>query len=253
MHSISAVILTYNSEKYLADILKKLSLCCDEIVIVDSGSKDSTEKICKEFKCKFTFHAFENFKLQRTFALDSCMHQYVLMVDSDEVPGDDLIQAINELKKSEKLKDAYTIKREWYVLGKKIHAAYPVVSPDFPVRLINKNKSNFNHSPVVHEEPSGHETLAVLQGTLHHYTFETKKEIAEKLERYSTLSAQTLLSKGKNLNSMQELLSAVSAFVKWYFFKGGWRDGKTGMILGKYAFDYTSRKYQKARAMAKSK
>jgi hypothetical protein len=160
------------------------------------------------------------------------------------------MSALNALKKSDAVLDAYRLKREWYVLGKKIHAVYPVVSPDYPVRLFDKRKSNFDQSPVVHEEPSGYKTIGILSGTLKHYTFETKKEISEKLERYASLSAETLLKKKKNLSMFQQYLSATAAFMKWYFAKGGWKDGGVGLTLGKYSFNYTFLKYKKARAVS---
>ncbi len=246
-HQISAFLLTLNSEKYLEKILLQLKKACDEIVIVDSGSVDSTKMISQNHRCRFFVRVFDDFKSQRAFALEQCAHPLVLMVDSDEVPDDLLISELNLLKNSSSLDDAYRIKREWFVLGKKIHAAYPVVSPDFPVRLFDKRISNFSTSPIVHEEPSGYKTISVISGSLHHYTFETKKEIAEKLDRYTSLSAQTLLNKKKSLNVVQQYLSATAAFVKWYFAKGGWRDGVVGLAMGKYAFNYTFLKYRKAR------
>jgi len=248
----SAFILTRNSEKYLELILMQLQKACEEIIVLDSGSTDGTKAISEKHGCRFFFREFDNFKNQRTFALEKCAHDYVLMVDSDEVPDDTLAGSLKLLAANEKLFDAYRIQRDWFVLGRKIHAVYPVVSPDFPVRLFDRRISSFKNSPVVHEEPSGYKNISVLQGALHHYTFETKKEIAEKLERYTALSAQTLLKKNKNLSTMQRVLSSTAAFIKWYFVKGGWRDGVTGIILAKYAFDYTFLKYGKARAAVRS-
>ncbi|CAN5538919.1 glycosyltransferase family 2 protein [soil metagenome] len=247
MHGLSAFILTHNSEKYLGRIISQLKKTCDEIVVVDSGSTDETKHIAEQSNCIFLLRIFDNFKNQRAYALNQCSHHLVLMIDSDEIPDGELIASCNALKNAEVLADAYRLKRIWYVLGKNIHAVYPVVSPDYPVRLFDKRISNFDNSPVVHEEPSGYRTIAVLEGALHHYTFETKKEIAEKLERYAALSAQTLLGKKKNLSAVQQWLSSIAAFVKWYFAKGGWKDGATGIVLAKYAFDYTFMKYRKAR------
>lgn len=193
---------------------------------------------------------FDNFRNQRAFALSECQNNLVLMVDSDEVPDELMIESLAKLKNQDSIADAYRLKRVWIVLGKKIHAVYPVVSPDYPVRLFDKRKSNFDHSPVVHEEPSGYKSIETLGGSLHHYTFESKKEINEKLERYTTLSAETLLKKKKNLSVIQQWLSAIAAFMKWYFAKGGWRDGSTGVVLAKFAFDYTFLKYGKARVVS---
>ena len=252
MKQLSAFILTYNSEKYLDRIILQLGKTCDEILVVDSGSRDSTKYVAEKHHCRFLFRAFDNFKNQRTFAVDNCMHDLVLMVDSDEIPDDELISSLNKLKNGEVLLDAYRLKRDWYVLGKKIHALYPVVSPDFPVRLFDRRKSNFKNSPVVHEEPSGYQSIAVLGGALHHYTFESKQEIKEKLERYTLLSAETLLKKNKSLSVIQQWLSSIAAFLKWYFGMGGWKDGVTGIVLAKYAFDYTFLKYEKARKKVQS-
>ena len=46
---LSVVILTLNSEKHLAEVLKSCEFA-DEVVVVDSGSTDSTEQICVGFK-----------------------------------------------------------------------------------------------------------------------------------------------------------------------------------------------------------
>ena len=46
---LSVVILTLNSEKYLAEVLRSCEFA-DEVVVVDSGSQDATEQICAGFK-----------------------------------------------------------------------------------------------------------------------------------------------------------------------------------------------------------
>jgi glycosyltransferase involved in cell wall biosynthesis len=249
VNQLSAFILTLNSEKYLGQILHQLKKACDEIVVVDSDSIDQTKSIAEKENVRFLSREFDNFKNQRAYAVQQCTNDFVLMIDSDEIPDDSLISALNAIKTSHEILDAYRLRREWFVLGKKIHAVYPVVSPDFPVRLFDKRKSNFDNSPVVHEEPSGYKTIGVVDGTLNHFTFETKKEIADKLDRYASLSAETLLKKKKNLSVVQQTLSSTAAFVKWYFGKGGWRDGIVGITLGMYAFNYTFLKYEKARSI----
>ncbi len=83
MAPLSLYILTYNSEKYLEQILASASRVCDEIIIVDSGSTDSTKVVGQKFNCKIYDRAFDNFREQRNFALSQCTHDYVLSFDSD--------------------------------------------------------------------------------------------------------------------------------------------------------------------------
>lgn len=251
MNGISGFILTFNSEKYLDRIISALGKCCDEIVVVDSGSSDSTRAIAEKYGCKFFVRPLDNFKAQRAFATEQCSCDLVLMVDSDEIPDDVLILSLKSLRNSPEHLDAYRIQRDWVVLGKKVHAIYPVVSPDFPVRLFDKRRCNFDSSSIVHEEPAGYRNAGILAGTLSHLTFETREELAAKLERYSSLSATTLLEKRKPVGIISQWLSSLAAFFKWYALKGGWKDGAAGVVLAKYAFDYTFLKYRKARAFRK--
>jgi hypothetical protein len=38
--------------------------------------------------------------------------------------------------------------RYWFVLGEEVRTIYPVSSPDFPVRLFNRQQARFNQRPV---------------------------------------------------------------------------------------------------------
>ena len=246
---LSVFILTRNSEKYLDAVLSQLKKACDDVLVVESRSTDSTVSIAKKNGARFLERDFDNFRDQRMWATEQCTHSWVLMVDSDEIPDDALIEALLRWKDAVPEAQAYRIPRTWYVLGKQIHAVYPVVSPDFPVRLFDKRVAGFKNSPVVHEEPSGYSTIQTLTGSLQHHTFETDEEIERKLEQYTDLSAQTLLKRKKDTGHLQQWLSSVAAFCKWYFAKGGWKDGMTGVRMGRYAFEYTFRKYEKARRL----
>ena len=46
MPGITAAIITFNEEDRIAEVIASLA-CCDEILVVDSGSTDRTEEIAK--------------------------------------------------------------------------------------------------------------------------------------------------------------------------------------------------------------
>jgi len=247
MYNLSAYILTHNSEKYLSEILKSLEKVADEILIIDSGSNDNTEQIAKSFdKVNFIVHPFSNFKSQRTFAADSCKFDYVLFLDSDELPDENFILGLIELKESGFDNDAYVAERHWNILGKDISVFYPIVSPDFPIRLYNKKLVNFNNSSLVHETPDGFKTKGRLNGKLQHISFENKEIMESKLQLYTNIAAADLILKNKKLSKSRAFASAISAFIKWYFLKKGFLDGLVGLTLGKYAYRYSLLKYIKA-------
>jgi len=254
MEPLSAYILTCNSEEYLGKILALIEPIVDEILVLDSGSADRTREIAESFtKVRWQQRALDDFSSQRNYALAQCAARHVLFLDSDEIPDDELIQGILRLRQEGFSADVYTVQRDWIVLyGKKIHSLYPLSTPDFPIRLLDKAKSGYHEtSNLVHETLTGYESSKVLPGRLRHYTFRTRKEIARKLKLYSDLAAKDLLMHRKSLHWLHQAFNPFIAFIKWYFGKGGFKDGRTGLIFAAYAFNYTREKYRKAAKLAK--
>ena len=60
MVKLSVYLVTLNEEQRLEKTLKAAAKVADEIVVVDSGSTDKTEKIAKKFKANFIFHKWKN-------------------------------------------------------------------------------------------------------------------------------------------------------------------------------------------------
>jgi glycosyltransferase involved in cell wall biosynthesis len=247
--SLSFYMLIKNGEQYLEDILSRIAKIADEIILLDSGSQDSSQDIGQKWGAQWHFREFDNFRDQRTYALSLCRFKFVLFLDADEVPDESFIEHIRQLKQTGFDADAYRLRREWIVLGKPVHCIYPVQSPDFPVRLIDKSKVSFQNSNLVHEDYSGFTTTATLRGKVFHYTFHSREEMRKKLDFYTQLAAQNMYVKGKKFRLLNLLINPLAAWWKWYFLNGGWQDGATGITLANYAFRYTFLKYSKLRQL----
>ncbi len=245
---LSFYMLVKNSEQYLDTILSRIHAIADEIILLDSGSQDQTRSIAEKWHAQWHFRPLDNFKNQRSFALSLCRHPHVLFLDADEIPDDELIKQIKLLKQNGFAAQAYRLRREWIALGKPVHSIYPVESPDFPIRLVNKNKVSFAGSTLVHESYSGYQSIEILPGKISHFTFHSRDEIRRKLNFYTAMASQDLAGKGKKFNLYRIIFNPVWAWVKWYFTKQGYRDGMTGIILANYAFRYTFLKYWKLRS-----
>lgn len=229
----------------------QLQRVADDIVIVDSGSEDRTPAICKKFKVTFITRPLDNFKNQRNFALQSCAHHWVLSLDSDEVPTDEFIKELILLKDSGFRQaaseiDAYRIQRRWFVLGKEVHNFYPSSCPDYPIRLFDKTRVSFDtDSNGVHETPGGFRACERMPGWVDHYCCESLSELMDKLNRYSSIAADDLRARNKKYSKAKIFLSPISAWLKWYIYKQGFRDGRVGLILAGYAARYSFFKYIK--------
>lgn len=256
---LSAYVLTFNSERYLRDVLRRLARVADDLVVVDSGSTDATLAIAHDARARVVFRKFDDFIQQREFAVQLCRHDWVLFVDSDELIDEDLIGEINRMKTSgfDSLgHDGYRIRREWYVLGKRVHSIYPVKCPDFRVRLYDRKSGHFDKASPVHEKIVGLTAVgSVSRGAIHHYTFEAREDFGIKLKRYAPLAVEAMVLRGKRTGAMQVWLHSIAAFMKSFVNYQGWRDGRVGVICARYAFRYTWAKYeglrQKQRILAK--
>ena len=165
------------------------------------------------------------------------------------MPDDELIASLRQVKEQydELGTTAFSITRHWYVLGKPVHAIYPIVSPDHDIRLFDRRHASFGSgSSLVHETLSGYSQRLPLAGKLIHRTFHSKEEMRNKIGHYTDLSAQDLLRNKGRVSLLKVLIDPPAAFIKWYLLKHSFLDGRVGLACGLYAYRYTKLRYRKA-------
>ena len=250
--SLSAYVLTHNSERHLAAVLAPLQGLADEILVVDSGSRDGTRAIADEFGAIWLERPFDHFGAQRNFAQDHCAHDWVLALDSDEVMDAAMAGRLAELKAADfapagRTVTAFKLRRRWFLLGREVRCILPVISPDYPVRLFRRDRVRYHEvGNLVHESPEGVTgDERVETGALLHYSSESIDHLFGKLDQYTSLAAREMLRKGQSTTWFGVYSHAFGAWVKWYLRKGGWRDGEVGFVVGIYAFQYTFFKHLK--------
>lgn len=244
MFKLSVCLLTCNSARLLREVLPPLLRVADEFIVVDSGSTDETLQICQQFGITVHHHPYAAHGMQMNYATSLATHDWVLCMDSDEILDEEVVAAILALKAGQEPDPscAWRLPRYWFVLGEQVRTIYPISSPDYPVRLFNRQRASFNQRPV-DDQVVGHLTSIRLPGFVRHDTFYSLHEVFNKLNSYTTrlVKAQKVrpsLSRG--------IISAIGAFFKWYLFSGAWRSGKVGAVTGLYATLYSFMKYFKA-------
>lgn len=100
MVTISLCMIVKNEEEVLARCLNSVKDLVDEIIIVDTGSTDSTRQIAREFTNNvFEFPWIDDFSAARNFAFSKATMDYMLWLDADDVllPRDQaLLQELKE-------------------------------------------------------------------------------------------------------------------------------------------------------------
>ena len=112
---ISVVIITHNEEDNIKRCLESVSFA-DEIIIIDSFSRDSTLKIASAFTGNIIKRKWEGFSKQKNFGISRARNEWVLSLDADEVLSLELKQEIIDLKPGGW--EGFYIKRKPYFMGR---------------------------------------------------------------------------------------------------------------------------------------
>lgn len=86
MMGISLCMIARNEEDYIRSALSSVKSFVDEVIVVDTGSKDKTVEIAKEFTDKIYECLWEDdFSKARNFSLSKASEEWILVLDADEV------------------------------------------------------------------------------------------------------------------------------------------------------------------------
>jgi glycosyltransferase involved in cell wall biosynthesis len=243
---ISAAIITYNEERNLPRAIESLR-CCDEILVVDSGSTDRTVEIAQKFGARVLEANWRGYSGQKNFASDQAAHDWVLSIDADEALSEDLEGEIWQLKKNGPAHDAYTVPRLAQYLGRWIlHSGW---YPDRKIRLFDRRKARW-YGEYVHESVRSDGRIGELEGNLLHYTCGSLSEHLKTMDRYTTLAAEEIAARRKPVGYRHLLLDPPWTFFKSYILQRGFQDGVEGLAIANMAALYTFLKYAKARFMS---
>ena len=227
MEKLSVVIITKNEERNIQRCLESVKWA-DEIVVVDSGSEDRTIDICRSYHCKIYQTDWMGFGPTKKFAVDSASHDWIFSIDADEEVSPELKNRIQKILEDPGYMRAYRIKRNSFYLGKLIrHSGW---SNDYTLRFFNRLEGNFNNN-IVHESVQIPEPIGKLKQPLWHYPYPDVSTHIQKMERYSSLGAQTEKDNGKKCTLIGAVFRGKIKFIKMYFINGGFMDGSEGFIL----------------------
>jgi glycosyltransferase involved in cell wall biosynthesis len=243
---ITAAIITLNEERKIARAIESLR-CCDEIIVLDSGSVDRTVELATNLGARVLEHPWKGYAEQKNWAAEQASHDWILSLDADEALSEALEGEIWNIKKNGPRYDAYTMPRLAQYLGRWIlHSGW---HPDRKVRLYKRDKArwvgDFVHESVAVDGRVGH-----LESNLLHFTCDSLSEHLKTMDRYTTLAAEELVSRRARVGLYHLILDPAWTFVRSYVIQRGFQDGVEGLTIAYMAALYTFLKYAKARNMS---
>jgi len=252
---VSTLILTYNEAVTLPACLAALSWC-DDIVVIDSGSRDQTVEIAHSFGARVLTRPFDNFAEQRNFGLDNgeLRNEWVLHLDADEIVTEPFAKALASLEPQPGC-DAWRVPFKMILFGKWLRHAG--MWPAYQVRIGHVRRLRFISVGHGQREAVPPEKVSIFREPLLHYTFAHGfRAWLEKHLRYANDEARLIVSDGKANGAVIAQLFSRNGNTRWrgakalasllppfarpfarfvfiYFYRLGFLDGAVGFV---YAF-----------------
>jgi glycosyltransferase involved in cell wall biosynthesis len=243
--TLSVCIITLNEEANIARTLNSVKNIADEIVVVDSGSTDATVDLARQSGAKVFVEPWKGFARQKNSALEKATCDWILSLDADEEVSTELAASIKTLLASATPKFAgYTMNRRNMYFGKWIkRSGY---YPDPKLRLIKRGAATFELRDV-HEDMKMAGELGHLTGDMIHHAYPTLESFIEHANRYSSLGADMVARERKvGFSVVNIVFRPMVRFIWAYFFRGGFLDGREGLLVLMNHAAYVSWKYAKA-------
>ena len=251
MPQLSVVIITFNEERNIARCIDSVKGIADDIVVVDSFSKDKTKEIAESKGARVVMHEFPGHIEQKNWAVTQAKYPFILSLDADEALSEELQKSILQAKNN-KQHDGYTMNRLTNYCGKWVR--YCGWYPDTKLRLWDSTKGKWGGiNPHDKFEMIKGSSIIHLKGDILHYSYYTLTDHINQVNKFTDISANALFNMGKRASLLKIKLSPLFKFVRDYFLKLGFLDGYTGFVICRISAHAAFLKYAKLRQLNEKK
>lgn len=224
MSKISAVIIAKNEEKMIQEALDSLSFC-DEILVIDNGSTDNTNKIAEKNNAKVYEFKSDDFSQIRNFGLSKASYEWVLYLDADERVDEVLEKSIKNAISENSQYSAFKLLRKNYYFGKNEWPYVEKIERLFKKEKLQKWRGELHESPEIEGE------IGELKGYILHFTHRDLESMLNKTIEWSKKEA--LFRYNANHPQMtwwRFPRVMISAFLNSYIKQRGYKAGAVGII-----------------------
>jgi glycosyltransferase involved in cell wall biosynthesis len=248
MQSISVAIVACNEAENIRRTLASVAWA-NEINLVDSGSTDKTVEIAKSFGARIFYESWKGYGPGVNSALDKCTSDWILNLDADEWLTPELASEIQALLGGEPIYAAYMIPRLNWIFGRWMR--HGGLYPDHKLRLFRRGVARLREDTEPHATPKTQVPTGKLKNHMLHLQYPTVQYYIEHMQRYSTATIPLFLRKGRTSDSFfafvaNTILNPALTFIKNYIFRGGFLDGREGLIFHLNHSAYVNWKFVKA-------
>jgi glycosyltransferase involved in cell wall biosynthesis len=229
---LSVLIITKNEAHNIKACLESVQFA-DEIIVFDSGSNDGTPDICQQYGAKITVTGdWPGYGLQKARAYAQARGTWILCIDADERLSPALQQEIQLAIKDTRY-SAYQLPFVSSYCGQKIY--FGDWYKEQHMRLFKRQQYHFSKA-IVHEDlvyignPCP-EKIGQCTAPIYHFPFPHIDSVLKKLNQYSASGAAQKYQQGKRASLWTAISHGIWTFIRGYFIRLGFLDGRAGFML----------------------
>jgi len=225
---ISLVIIAMNEAQMIRRCIESVPFA-DEVIVVDSGSTDSTAQIAEDLGASVLSHEFQNFSAQKQWAIEQAEGRWILSLDADEYLSGKLADEMKLLLRGETDHAGFRLPFRILYMGRLMR--FGPWSGEDHLRLFRNGLAVFPPSGV-HEGPvltEGSEGV-LRHGCVIHESYASMSDQMNKMLRYSEIWAAQEYEKGRRSNVLQIVLRPLWRLFSAYLPRGGFLEGLPGLV-----------------------
>jgi hypothetical protein len=217
---LSATIIAQDEERDLPDCISSLRGFCDEILVVDGGSRDRTAELAEGLGARVLRRPFDDFARQHEFARMQARGEWVLSIEraSAELRGASFGDAA-----------AYALPFKNHFRG--VWLRHGGFWPDRHVRLFRREACRYDPQRSVHEKLIVAGPVARLDAPILHYTYDSMRDCFQKMEKYGEQAARMLHAQGMRAGPWDIAFRPLWRFFRGYVLRLGFLDGAPGAAM----------------------
>lgn len=243
---VSLVVVARNEADRIGRCLRSLPGDVERIVILDASTTDDTRTIAEREGATVMVRPWPGHVAQKNFALSCATRPWILSLDADEWLSPIASAEVRAVIRHPGEVAGYTFPRcsEW--LGRPIRSGRWY--PDRKLRLVRRGAARW-----VGDDP--HDLLTIdgpvrrLSGEILHTPYRTIWEHLRTIDRYTTIHARSLHTRGVRARPWDPYLRPALHFVDGMLLKCAWRDGVDGITVAGLGAAHVHLKWARLRAL----
>lgn len=232
---VSGLVICFNESRLLPRCLNALSFC-EEIVVCDLGSTDTSMAVAKQYGARVVSLPWVPIvEMTRSLATEQCKHDWIAMVDPDEVIEEGAIEQIKKGITTNPIAAKLVFPWVFYFKNQILTSTRWGFKAKIKPIAIHRRRINFGKNV--------HAACTVLDGfeevrfpangnnALRHYWCDSWTQLWEKHLRYIKGEGQARYEMGERYSFSAIAIQPIKEFWSNYRYMAGWRDGWRGLLL----------------------